>query len=149
MNVREIVAKQESDTAALGKRLSKLLFPGAFIALTGELGAGKTAFSKGVGEGLGADDVTSPTFTIVEEHDTEPRLYHFDVYRLAGEDELYAMGYEDYLNAGGVILMEWANLVPAALPNERLDIEIGVENGERIFRFTPRGIVYEGLVSKL
>lgn len=149
MTERTFICNTEEDTRAFGARLAKELFPGAFVALYGELGAGKTALVQGVGEALGAEDILSPTFTIVEEHDTSPRLYHFDVYRLSGEDELYAMGYEDYLRSDGAILMEWANLVPLALPGARLDITIETDGDVRKLTCTPHGERYEGMVKRL
>ncbi|MBQ2769996.1 MAG: tRNA (adenosine(37)-N6)-threonylcarbamoyltransferase complex ATPase subunit type 1 TsaE [Clostridia bacterium] len=146
---REIICKTPAHTEQLGRTLAEHLFPGAFIALTGDLGAGKTAFVKGIGLGLGADTVASPTFTIVEEHDTNPRLYHFDVYRLSGEEELYAMGYEDYLDGESVVFMEWANLVPNALPEHRLEIQINILPEGRCFVLAPYGEKYEELVETL
>ena len=86
-----------------------------FVCLYGDLGAGKTAFVRGVGNALRCDRVTSPTFTIVQEYDTDPPIYHFDAYRLSSSSDLYAAGYEDYLYAPGVIMMEWPEIVPDAL----------------------------------
>ena len=121
------------------------------IAFQGAMGAGKTTFITAVCEALGVKDVVcSPTFTIVQEYPTAPPLFHFDAYRLEDEDELYAMGFEDYLDRGGLILMEWADRVPNALPRERLDIEIvGSGAEERTVRLMPHGTTYEGLVSEL
>ena len=118
------VTRSAEQTTALGRRIAALLFPGAFLALSGDLGAGKTALAKGIGEGLGIFDITSPTFTIVQEYMGRLPLYHFDAYRLHDATELYATGYEEYLYAGGVILMEWPALVAGALPPERLDVTI-------------------------
>ena len=146
---REFICRNETETYALGKRLASFLEAGMFVALYGDLGTGKTAFVKGIGGTLGSDEVTSPTFTIVQEYDTEPKLYHFDVYRLSGTDELYAMGYEDYLDGSGVILMEWAELVPDALPAQRLDIRICKSGEDRIFHLNPLGAEYERMVGVL
>jgi len=119
------------ETEALGRAVANLVFPGAFIALWGDLGAGKTAFCRGIGETLGIDDIMSPTFTIVQIHhgDALP-LFHFDAYRLRSADELYDIGFADYAAEQGVIVMEWPSNVEDALPKERLDISLK-GNGEQ------------------
>lgn len=146
----ELTLKTESDMEALGTRIAQALPNGGFVALYGDLGAGKTVLSRGAGRALGLDHLSSPTFTIVQEYPTAPPLFHFDAYRLADEDELYAMGFEDYLDRGGLILMEWADRVPGALPQDRLDLEIvGSGAEERTVRLMPHGTTYEGLVRDL
>lgn len=148
--MRIVRIETESDMLALGARLGKLLGPGAFVALYGDLGAGKSVLARGVASSLGIDRLTSPTFTIVQEYPSNPPLYHFDAYRLADEDELYAIGFADYLASDGVILMEWANLVPGCLPRERLDIRIaGAGEEARTAELTPLGAAYEQLVERL
>ena len=147
---RTLTLKTERDMEALGERIALALPQGGFAALYGDLGAGKTVLCRGAGRALGLDHLSSPTFTIVQEYPTAPPLFHFDAYRLADEDELYAMGFEDYLDRGGLILMEWADRVPLALPGTRLDIEIeGSGADERTVRLTPHGADYEGLVKAL
>ena len=147
---RTLTLKTESEMEELGARMAKALPAGGFVALYGDLGAGKTVLCRGAGWALGLDHLNSPTFTIVQEYPTVPPLFHFDAYRLADEDELYAMGFEDYLDRNGLILMEWADRVPLALPRERLEIEIvGSGADERTVRLTPRGTSYEGLVKTL
>ena len=142
--------KTEQDMETLGERIARALPAGGFVALYGDLGAGKTVLCRGAGRALGLDHLSSPTFTIVQEYPTDPLLFHFDAYRLADEDELYAMGFEDYLSRDGLLLMEWADRVPGALPRERLDIEIaGSGTDERTVRLLPHGADYEGLVSRL
>lgn len=148
--MRSIRIETESEMLALGARLGKLLGPGAFVALYGDLGAGKSVLARGVASSLGIDRLTSPTFTIVQEYPSNPPLYHFDAYRLADEDELYAIGFADYLASNGVILMEWANLVPGCLPRERLDIRIvGAGEEARTAELIPLGAAYEQLVERL
>ena len=147
---RTLTLKTEQDMEELGTRIARALPGGGFVALYGDLGAGKTVLCRGAGRALGLDHLSSPTFTIVQEYPTVPPLFHFDAYRLADEDELYAMGVEDYLDRGGLILMEWADRVPLALPRARLDIEIeGSGADERTVRLTPHGADYEGLVKEL
>ena len=147
---RTLTLKTEQDMEGLGERMARALPRGGFVALYGDLGAGKTVLCRGVGKALGLDHLSSPTFTIVQEYPTDPPLFHFDAYRLADEDELYAMGFEDYLDRGGLILMEWADRIPAALPQARLDIEIvGSGAEERTVRLMPHGETYEGLVKKV
>ena len=147
---RTLTLKTESEMEALGARIVKALPGGGFVALYGDLGAGKTVLCRGAGKALGLAHLSRPTFTIVQEYPTMPPLFHIDAYRLADEDELYAMGFEDYLDRGGLILMEWADRVPDALPGDRLDIEIiGSGADERSVRLTPRGADYERLVSEL
>ena len=141
----------EAHLQDLARALSKKLFPGAFLALFGDLGAGKTTFTQGLAHGLGILDIQSPTFTIVREHreGTLP-LFHFDAYRLSGADELYAIGFEDYLAQDGVIVMEWCENVPEALPVSRLDIRLTGSGSEpRVVVFCARGPAYEALLEVL
>ncbi len=129
---------------ALGARLAAKLFPGAFLALFGGLGAGKTTLVRALAAQLGIPDVASPTFTIVREHDGRLPLFHFDAYRLSSGDELYAIGFEDYLARGGVIAMEWCENVPEALPPERLELHLaGRGPAPRAIRLAAYGSRYE------
>ena len=150
MKEKRFVCKQESDMLALGGRLASLLTPPAFVALHGGLGAGKTALVRGMGQRLGADAVSSPTFTIVQEYDTQPKLLHFDAYRLADADELLAIGFTDYLCEDAILVMEWAELVESALPAQRLELTIeGSGDQARSVRALARGRAYERLLEKL
>ena len=110
----------ESETEALGAEFAKKLPAGAVIALYGDLGCGKTAFVRGMARGMGIGSlVNSPTFTIVNEYlDGERPLFHFDMYRLGGADELYDIGWEDYLGRGGVCAVEWSENVPGAFDGD-------------------------------
>ena len=105
------------ETEAIGKKLAMQLRPGDVIAFYGDLGAGKTAFTRGLAKGLGIDEaVTSPTYTIVNEYLTgRMPLFHFDMYRLGSSDELFDIGWEDYLTRGGVCAVEWSENVEDAL----------------------------------
>ena len=129
-----------AQTEALGAALARRLGPGSVVAFTGDLGAGKTAFVRGMAAGLGiAQGVTSPTFTIVNEYD-EGRLplFHFDMYRLGSSDELYDIGWDDYLERGGVCAVEWSeNIADALEPGTiRVDLRRGGSDGERIITVT-------------
>jgi tRNA threonylcarbamoyladenosine biosynthesis protein TsaE len=111
----EFCSAGEVETEALGRKVAGLLMPGSVLAFFGDLGAGKTAFIKGIAAGLGVTEpVTSPTFTIVNEyHSGRLPLFHFDLYRLEGEEDLYDIGWEDYLGRGGVCAVEWSERAPA------------------------------------
>lgn len=112
----ELFTSGEAETEALGEQLAANLKGGEVLALYGDMGAGKTAFVRGLGRGLGVGErVTSPTYTIVNEYFGRLPLYHFDMYRLGGSEELYNIGWEDYLAKGGVCAVEWAQRVDDAL----------------------------------
>lgn len=132
----EYRSNSEQETEALGSRLGERLKPGAVIAYTGDLGAGKTAFTRGLARGLGIpEQVTSPTFTIVNEYEGgRLPLFHFDMYRLGSADELFDIGWEDYLARGGVCAVEWSENVDEALEEDtiRVDIRRGETDGQRI-----------------
>ena len=120
------VTNSEEETEALGVRLAKRLEPGAVVAFAGGLGAGKTAFTRGLARGLGVTDrVTSPTFTIVNEYQGGCLpLFHFDMYRLSSSDELFDIGWEEYLARGGVCAVEWSENVSDALEANTVWVEI-------------------------
>lgn len=116
----------EQETYELGVCIGKAAISGQVFTLTGDLGVGKTAFTKGVAKGLEIEEpISSPTFTIIQEYE-EGRLpfYHFDVYRIGDVEELDEIGYEDYVYGNGVTLIEWANLIGEVLPEKRTDILI-------------------------
>lgn len=122
----EYCSNSEQETEALGKRLGERLKPGTVIAYTGDLGAGKTAFTRGLAKGLGIPgQVTSPTFTIVNEYEGgRLPLFHFDMYRLEDADSLFDIGWEDYLDRGGVCAVEWSENVREALPPDAVTVTI-------------------------
>ena len=113
----EYITRSAAETEQLGARLAEQLSPGDVVALRGGLGAGKTAFTRGLARGLGIEDpVTSPTYTIVNEYPQgRLPLFHFDMYRLRGAEELFDLGWEDYLDRGGVCAVEWSENVWEAL----------------------------------
>ena len=131
----EFLTNSPEETEAVGERLAKVLTPGTVIAYCGDLGAGKTAFTRGLARGLGCTDtVTSPTYTIVNEYlSGRMPLFHFDMYRLASADDLWDIGWEDYLERGGVCAVEWSENVTEAMENAIwVRIEKTGENGRRI-----------------
>lgn len=111
------VVRNEAETEALGETFAKTLKAGDTVAMRGDLGAGKTAFCRGVARGLGySGRVTSPTYALVNEYEGELPLFHFDLYRLSCADELYDLGLEEYLDRGGVCVMEWSERVEGEVP---------------------------------
>jgi tRNA threonylcarbamoyladenosine biosynthesis protein TsaE len=118
----ELLLETEEATSALGRKLGALLQPGDFIALTGDLGAGKTFFVRAVAEGAGAETATSPTFAIVNLYAGRVPLQHLDLYRLAGPQDLFALGFDELLAEPAATLVEWAERAGAALPRDRLEI---------------------------
>ena len=137
---KEYITNGEGETEDLGCRLGRALEPGAVIAYTGDLGAGKTAFTRGLARGLGIPDrVTSPTFTIVNEYEGgRLPLFHFDMYRLSDSDELFEIGWEDYLARDGVCAVEWSENVEDALDEDsiRVDIRRGEHDDQRRITIT-------------
>ena len=125
------------ETIARGRQLGLIVPAGSVIGLIGELGAGKTCFIKGLAEGLNntpADEVTSPTFTILQEYPGPVPLYHFDAYRLFGSSDLEAIGFDDYIEGDGVAVIEWADRIEDALPEEMILITLThVSENERRF----------------
>jgi len=121
----KIITNNEQETIRQGYILGKKLSAGDVIALYGGLGAGKTAFTRGIAQGLGLSaDISSPTFTIVNEYLSDPSLFHFDMYRLSHEDELYDIGWDDYLERGGICVVEWSENVPGAFPPETITVTL-------------------------
>ena len=132
----ELLSHSPEDTEDIGARLAEALAPGSVVAFTGDLGAGKTAFTRGLSRGLGIPDrITSPTFTIVNEYEGgRLPLFHFDMYRLGSADELFDIGWEDYLRRGGVCAVEWSENIADALEEDavRVDIRRGASDQERV-----------------
>ena len=143
----EFHSASPSETEAIGAALGKILKPGTILAYEGDLGAGKTAFTRGLARGLGCTDmVTSPTYTIVNEYlSGRMPLFHFDMYRLRSSDDLFDIGWEDYLERGGVCAVEWSENVADAMEDViRIRIEktgdesrrITIEGGEYLAAFS-------------
>lgn len=149
MNEYVIRTDSTEETWQLSKELAQKLQPGDVITLEGDLGAGKTTFTKGLAVGLDISrNVSSPTFTIIKEYQGRLPLYHMDVYRL--EDSYEDLGFDEYFEGQGVTVVEWAHLIEEQLPNELLQIKIthGEENS-RTLTITPKGKRYEMLCKEL
>ena len=131
----EFLTNSPEETERIGAALGKILPPGTILAYRGDLGAGKTAFTRGLARGLGCDEiVTSPTYTIVNEYlNGRLPLFHFDMYRLHSSDDLWDIGWEDYLDRGGICAVEWSENVADAMENPiRVRIEKTGEESRRI-----------------
>ncbi len=140
----KITTRDERETIQIAQNLESEKFKNMIICLDGDLGSGKTIFTKGFAQALGIDEnITSPTFNIIKEYTSgEMPLYHMDVYRLDGKID--GTGIEDYFKKNGVVIIEWADTIKKYLPEERLDIKIKViDEDTRLFIFTPHGKVYE------
>ena len=140
LNLRSV-----KETIELAQNFESEKFPNMIICLNGELGSGKTLFTKAFANALGVkESVTSPTFNIIKEYDGELPLYHMDVYRLEGNSDDAMI--EEYFNKGGVVIIEWADTIKDILPKERLDIKIKVlDENKRVLVITPYGKQYEEL----
>ena len=141
----KITTHSEEETIEIAENFESEKFPNMIICLDGDLGSGKTIFTKGIATALGIkENITSPTFTIVKEYDGELPLYHMDVYRLDGNTD--GVGIEEYFNKGGVVVIEWANTIKDILPEERLEIKIkSLDENKRMLIITPYGKKYEEL----
>ncbi len=149
--VWEAVSPSPECTETIGEELGRQLAPGDVVSLVGELGAGKTVFVRGVARGLGCDGVSSPSFMIVQEYRGKHPVFHCDFYRLRTARELEAIGWEEYLGGQGIVLIEWGNLIPEALPAEFLEVRIEpVEHSDddRNLQFIPRGSRYQILFNE-
>ncbi len=141
----KITTTNEEETIELAQNIESEKFPNMIICLDGELGSGKTMFTKGLATALGIkENITSPTFTIIKEYEGELPLYHMDVYRLNGE--VNDLGLEEYFTKGGIVVIEWADTIKHVLPSERLDIKIKiVGENKRVLILKPRGELYENI----
>ncbi|PLR82245.1 MULTISPECIES: tRNA (adenosine(37)-N6)-threonylcarbamoyltransferase complex ATPase subunit type 1 TsaE [Bacillus] len=149
MDRYEFLSVKPEDTAEFSKQLGGLLQPGDVIALEGDLGAGKTTFTKGLASGLGITrTVNSPTFTIIKEYQGRIPLYHMDVYRV--ENEFEDLGFDEYFEGDGVTVVEWAHLIRDQLPEEMLTIFLyHVGNNERRIVLEPKGQHYEEICKEI
>ena len=140
----KITTRDERETIQIAQNLESEKFENMIICLQGDLGSGKTIFTKGFAQALGIEEnITSPTFNIIKEYlNGEMPLYHMDVYRLDGKID--GTGIEDYFTKGGIVIIEWADMISDYLPEERLDIKFKIVDEEtRILTFVPHGQIYE------
>lgn len=135
----EVVSKSAEDTKLFAEKLAKALKGGEVIAYFGGLGMGKTTFTAGLLKGLGRNaEVSSPTFALVHDYGGNPAFYHFDMYRIASFDDLYSTGFFDYLDSGGILVVEWSENIEGALPENiiRIDFLTTQNENERILRMS-------------
>ena len=146
MEEYKITSHSDNETIAIAQNIESEKFPNMVICLNGDLGSGKTMFTKGFAHAMGIDEITSPTFTIIKEYVGELPLYHMDVYRLDGK--LGDLDIEEYFTKKGVTIIEWSDMIEQYLPNNRLDIKIKIsseDEDKRIIVITPHGKKYEEL----
>ncbi len=145
----KITAYSKDDTIELAQNIESEKFPNMVICLEGDLGSGKTLFTKAFAKANGiVDNITSPTFTIIKEYEGELKLFHMDVYRLS--DVKQDIGIEEYFTKKGVCIIEWSDLIEDILPKNRLDIKIKiVDENTRQFIITPHGSKYEDLCERV
>lgn len=140
-NIYKITSKCDDDTIEVAQNLESEKFPNMVICLDGDLGSGKTVFTKGFASAMGISDVTSPTFNIIKEYEGELPLYHVDVYRTDGKVD--GLGLDEYFTKGGVTIIEWAEMIKDYLPEERLDITFKITGeNSRVMVIVPHGDKY-------
>lgn len=123
----KFVSHSEAETEAIGEKFARMLHPGDVVAFTGGLGAGKTAFTRGMARTLAPDaEVSSPTFALVNDYGGKVPFWHFDMYRIRTMDDLYSTGFFDYLEAGGILAVEWSENIAGALPEDTIFVRITV-----------------------
>lgn len=140
------------DTEIVGKIIARNLFKGTVLCLDGDLGAGKTTLTQFIAKEFGVDEnITSPTFTIIKEYEGKLPFYHMDVYRIESDDEMYDLGYEEYIYSDGVTIIEWSQKIINMLPEERINIYIkrGISDNLRIMSITGKGHVYDRITEEL
>jgi tRNA threonylcarbamoyladenosine biosynthesis protein TsaE len=149
----KITSTSYSQTLKIGRALARKIKPGDIICLSGDLGSGKTALTKGIASALGADinDVISPTFTLLNQYmDASPVVYHFDLYRLLTIKEISDLGYEEYFYGRGVCIIEWADKLKCLLPKEYLEVKLSVKGqNSRQLEFSAYGSRYLKLFDKM
>ena len=145
MDEFKIKIRSEKEMIELAQNIESDKFPNMVICLNGDLGSGKTLFTKGFANAMGITDVTSPTFNIIKEYNGELPLYHMDVYRV--ENDVENLGIEEYYEKGGITIIEWADMIKDYLPEKRLDIKIKIiDENTRIVKIIPYGEEYVSLI---
>ncbi len=145
----KITTNNEEETIELAQNIESEKFPNMVICLQGDLGSGKTVFAKAFAASMGIEEnITSPTFTIIKEYESDIKLFHMDVYRLNEVKE--DIGITEYFNKKGVCIIEWSDLIEDILPKNRLDIKINIiDENTRIFKIIPHGTKYEDLCERV
>lgn len=139
------------DTENIGKIIGRCLEKGTVLCLDGDLGVGKTALTQFIAREFGVEDyITSPTFTIIKEYEGRLPFYHMDVYRIESEDDMYDLGYDEYIYSEGVTIIEWSHKIKGILPDERINIEIQrLDNSSRSMDIGGKGKIYDKLAEEL
>ena len=139
------------DTENIGKIISRCLEKGTVICLDGDLGVGKTSLTQFIAKEFGVSEyITSPTFTIIKEYEGRLPFYHMDVYRIDSEDDMYDLGYDEYIYSEGVTVIEWSHKINGILPDERINIEIQrLDDTRRIMDVDGKGKAYDRLAKEL
>ena len=146
----DVISRAPDETRKVGAALAELLVPGDVVSLTGDLGAGKTAFVQGAARALGVQEpVTSPTFVLVRQYRGDVPVHHVDVYRLDRVQEVLDLGFEDLLDPSGVVFVEWGDAIDALLPNDHLRLEITTDDDARRLSFAGRGSRWAGRWERL
>ncbi len=131
MQSRRVVTSSQQETEKFGEEFAEGLKPGTVVGLVGELGAGKTCFVRGVCRGLDVEDqISSPTFVIINQYQAKFPIYHFDLYRLTIPEEILELGYEEYFYGDGVCLIEWADKIEALMPEDSIEVQIRIGDDE-------------------
>jgi tRNA threonylcarbamoyladenosine biosynthesis protein TsaE len=147
----KITVNNLKDTENVGKIIGRNLMSGTVLCLDGDLGAGKTTLTQYIAKEFGIDEyITSPTFTIIKEYEGTLPLYHMDVYRIDSEDDMYDLGYEEYIYSDGVTIIEWSHKIKNILPENRIDIEIQrIDENSRILDISGKGPSFEKIAEEL
>lgn len=147
-NMYKVVTRTEEETIELAQNIESEKFPNMVICLNGDLGSGKTVFTKAFASAMAIEEITSPTFNIIKEYNGELPLYHMDMYRTDGKVE--SLGLEEYFDKGGVTIIEWAEMIEDYLPKERLEINIKiVDENTRVLVLKPYGEKYISLCEEV
>nr|WP_300090796.1 tRNA (adenosine(37)-N6)-threonylcarbamoyltransferase complex ATPase subunit type 1 TsaE [Sedimentibacter sp.] len=147
----KITVNNLQDTEKIGKIISRCLEKGTVLCLDGDLGAGKTAITQFIAREFGVKEyITSPTFNIIKEYEGRLPFYHMDVYRVESEDDMYDLGYDEYIYSEGVTVIEWSEKIRGILPEERIDVKIDrIDDNKRIMTIEGKGVVYDKITEEL
>ena len=149
----EIVSNSPDETEELGRQLGSLLSGGTFVALQGGLGGGKTCFTRGIVASVAPQSahlVASPTFSIMNSYNGTIPLYHFDFYRMTGDNDIAELGFDDYFYGDGVCVVEWSERLSELLPDDRITVEFSYSSGEdqRLINMTASGAISQVVLAR-